>query len=60
MGVIQKLRQFLLQCNRILHISSKPDKNEIRQSAKITGIGIVIIGVIGFIIFLIFTFIGAV
>lgn len=43
---------------RILLISSKPDKSEYKQSAKITGLGFVLIGVIGFSIFLIFNLIG--
>lgn len=37
---------------RVLLVASKPDKTEFKQSAKITGLGIVIIGIIGFVIFL--------
>jgi len=37
---------------RVLLIASKPDKTEFRQSAKITGLGLVIIGIIGFAIFI--------
>jgi protein transport protein SEC61 subunit gamma and related proteins len=41
---------FLKQCNRVLHISKKPGWVEYQNVAKITGLGIVVIGVIGFII----------
>lgn len=41
-------------------MSSKPDKSEYGQSVKITGIGIGIIGMLGFVIFLIAMFLGGV
>ncbi|MBM4240790.1 MAG: protein translocase SEC61 complex subunit gamma [Euryarchaeota archaeon] len=41
---------FINQCKRVLKISKKPDRFEFTNVAKITGIGIIIIGVIGFII----------
>ena len=41
---------FIKQCQRVLHVSKKPDRTEYINVAKITGIGIIIIGVIGFII----------
>lgn len=37
---------------RVLLVSSKPDKEEFKQSSKITAIGFVIIGIIGFAIFI--------
>ena len=46
MGVIERIR-------RVLLVSSKPDKYEFKQSLKITGIGLMIIGAIGFVIFLV-------
>lgn len=42
--------KFLKQCRRVLLVSKKPDRFEFTNVAKITGIGIIIIGVIGFII----------
>lgn len=47
------MKQIIEKIRRVLLVSSKPDKDEFMQSFKITGIGIVLIGVIGFIIFLI-------
>ncbi len=41
---------FIKQCQRVLHVAKKPDRTEFLNVAKITGIGIIIIGVIGFII----------
>lgn len=41
---------FLKQCERVLKVSKKPDADEYKTVAKVTGVGIIIIGVIGFII----------
>lgn len=49
---------FLKQCNRVLHISKKPDRLEYQNVAKITGLGVIVIGVIGFIISLIAQLLG--
>jgi protein transport protein SEC61 subunit gamma-like protein len=57
---ILKLKNFIKQCRRVLMVSSKPDKEEFNASAKITAIGTVIIGIIGFIIFMIAMLIGGV
>ncbi len=38
---------------RVLLVANKPDKSEFKQSAKITGLGFLVIGIIGFIIFII-------
>lgn len=50
-GLIERMR-------RILLVSSKPDKSEYRQTVKITGLGFVVIGIIGFVIFMIVQLIG--
>jgi protein transport protein SEC61 subunit gamma and related proteins len=50
--------QFIKQCRRVLHVSKKPDREEFINVAKITGIGILIIGAIGFIISLIAQLLG--
>ena len=41
---------FIKLCQRVLHVSKKPGKEEFMNVAKITGIGVLIIGAIGFII----------
>lgn len=52
------MRRFLSNCKRVLRIARKPDKNEYLQVAKITGLGIAIIGFIGFLILLVGVFLG--
>ncbi len=47
---IESITQTLKQYRRVLYISKRPDRDEFTNVAKITGIGIIIIGVIGFII----------
>ncbi len=46
----ESISQFIKQCRRVLYVSKRPDRDEFVNVAKITGIGIIIIGVIGFII----------
>lgn len=43
---------------RILLVSSKPDKTEYKQTVKITGLGFLVIGVIGFALFIAVQLIG--
>ncbi len=43
-----KLREYI----RVLKIAEKPSRDEFEMSVKITGIGILIIGLIGFTFFL--------
>lgn len=57
-GSFRGLGLFLQQCKRVLTVSSKPGKEEFNLSVKITGIGLVIIGVIGFLIFMAFQLLG--
>ncbi len=54
----ESISQFIKQCRRVLTISKKPDREEFQNVAKITGIGILIIGVIGFILTLAAQLIG--
>ncbi|HEX7468726.1 MAG: protein translocase SEC61 complex subunit gamma [Methanobacterium sp.] len=41
---------FIKLCQRVLHVSKKPGRDEFLNVAKITGIGVLIIGAIGFVI----------
>ncbi len=52
------LRELVERIRRVLLVSSKPDKEEFLQSAKITGLGIALIGAIGFAIFLVVMLMG--
>lgn len=55
MGKIKDLFSNLI---RVLRIASKPTKSEYWSSFKITGLGTIIIGIIGFAIFVIFKITG--
>ena len=49
----ESMANFIKQCQRVLKVSRKPDSDEFINVAKVTGIGIILIGVIGFIIIMI-------
>jgi len=53
-----KITNFLKNCWRVLKITRKPSKEEYLLAVKITGIGIIVIGLIGFSIFLAFKIFG--
>ena len=52
------IKGFVERTKRVLLVASKPDKEEFKLSAKITSIGMVIIGVIGFAVFLLAQLVG--
>jgi len=54
MSIMSRLRKYI----RVLQIARKPNKEEFITSAKISALGIALIGVIGFVIFLAFIFLG--
>jgi len=47
-----ELKAKLNEYQRVLKISSKPDREEFEMSAKVTGAGMIIIGIIGFAFYL--------
>lgn len=49
-NVLQPVLDFAEQSKRVLNVTHKPQDMEFRQMAITTGIGLVIIGAIGFII----------
>jgi len=46
----QKTKSFFIQCKRVWHTLKKPSRKEFQMVAKVSAIGIGIIGLIGFII----------
>ena len=46
----QRFKRFLIQCKRVFKVTRKPSKEEFLVISKVTGIGILIIGAIGFLI----------
>jgi len=49
-----ELGELLKRCNRILHISRKPTNAEYSKVARVTALGMLIFGLVGFIIFVLF------
>ena len=44
------LRNYLRECARVLHVATRPRRKEFEKIVKITGLGIIIVGLIGVII----------
>jgi len=47
---MKRLKSFYLKCKRVWRVLKKPTKQEFEQVAKISAIGIVILGFLGFLI----------
>ena len=45
-----KLKSFVMECKRVLLVTKKPTKIEYKTIVKASGLGIIIIGLIGFLI----------
>ncbi|MEM4336530.1 MAG: protein translocase SEC61 complex subunit gamma [Candidatus Woesearchaeota archaeon] len=46
----EKIKNFINKCKIVLRVTKKPTKQELMTIVKVSGIGILIIGFIGFII----------
>ncbi len=53
--MLKRVKSFLNQSKRIMTIASKPDKQEYRDYSKVIALGVLVLGVFGFIIYTIFT-----
>ncbi|MCK4637342.1 MAG: protein translocase SEC61 complex subunit gamma [Methanomicrobia archaeon] len=53
MNVQAKFSEFFKSSRRVWKLSRKPDRTEYTQTSKITGLGIVLLGLLGFLIMLI-------
>ena len=58
MNVQESFDKFIKDSKRVLKVSRKPDLPEYKELAKVVSIGVLIIGVIGFIIVLLGSLIG--
>lgn len=58
MNVQESVNKFVKDSKRVLKVSRKPDSQEYIELAKVVSIGVVIIGVIGFVIVLLGSLIG--
>tara|TARA_Y100000310_G_scaffold345665_1_gene467956 strand:+ start:15465 stop:15683 length:219 start_codon:yes stop_codon:yes gene_type:complete len=49
-NILIKLKSFALQSKRVFQLTKKPGKQEYKIIVKVSGIGILLIGLIGFLI----------
>lgn len=48
-----RMKSFGAECARVLRITKKPSKEEFKTIVKVSGLGLVVIGALGFLITLI-------
>ena len=48
-----KFKAFVRECARVLKITKKPTKEEFKTISKVSGLGILVIGFIGFLVALV-------
>ena len=58
MNFFEKLSGFLQSAKRVVVIASKPEWRDYLNMTKVIGIGIILVAIVGFIIKLIFSFLG--
>ncbi|MBQ2652461.1 MAG: protein translocase SEC61 complex subunit gamma [Methanobrevibacter sp.] len=58
MNVQESFDKFIKDSKRVLKVSRKPDGKEYMELAKVVSIGVLIVGVIGFVIVLLGSLIG--
>jgi protein transport protein SEC61 subunit gamma-like protein len=46
----EKLKKFIIECKRVLKVTKKPSRDEFKNIVKVTGIGILVIGLLGFLL----------
>ncbi|MBW3019863.1 protein translocase SEC61 complex subunit gamma [Candidatus Woesearchaeota archaeon] len=56
-GFLTKAKSFIIECKRVLKITKKPSNTEFKTIVKISGLGILVIGLIGFAVQIIATLI---
>lgn len=54
MKLLEKLKDFWIQCKRVMRITKRPDKQEYWTIVKVSGLGILLIGFIGFVAHMIY------
>lgn len=57
MGIKQKISSAVTQYKRVWRLLKKPSKQEFFTISKVTGIGLVVVGLVGFLIALIMLFV---
>jgi len=53
---LSKVSEFIASSRRVLVIARKPNWNEYQTMAKVTGLGILVVAVLAYLIYLLFAF----
>ena len=51
-GKFGAFKQFIIECQRVLRVTKKPSNEEFKTIVKISGLGLLLIGAVGFTIHL--------
>ena len=49
-NVLFKMKRFFIECKRVLKVTKKPNMTEFKVIVKVSGLGMIIIGLIGFLV----------
>ena len=52
-SLIPKFKSFVIECKRVFRVTKKPSNLEFKTIVKASGLGIIVIGLIGFMIHMI-------
>ena len=50
MKILNKIKSYTTECKRVLKITKKPNTIEFKTIVKVSGMGMILIGLIGFLI----------
>ena len=50
MAIMEKIKSFVIQSKRVWHLLRKPTSEEFKTVAKVSAIGLLVLGAIGFVI----------
>lgn len=59
-SIFARLKNKITQYKRVIDVSRKPDREEFTSSAKVAAIGILLMGFVGFIIYMVYFLITAI
>lgn len=46
----RRIKSYVLECNRVLKVTKKPDSMEFKTIVKVSGLGMLVVGLLGFLI----------
>jgi len=58
LNIRESLSKFIANSKRVFVISKKPNWNEFQTMAKVTGVGILVIALMAYVVYLVFAFSG--